>query len=79
METQQYQIEEQFRVELLELRRKFDKMISDLVDKRDENRIQKMKGRIPGGSVRLLPVDDLPEDPSSIGARDTGGGPERNT
>ena len=83
METQRYRDEERFRVELLEFRRKIDKMIFDLVDKRDEERIQSIKGRnqalapAPGGLIRILPADDLPEDPNAI-ETDKSGGPERH-
>jgi len=87
METQLYRDEERFRVELLELRRKIDKMISDLVDKRDEDRIQTIKGRNHGltpvvGLTRITPADE-PEgievpDPDKQTQVDNRGGPEKH-
>jgi hypothetical protein len=87
METQPYRDAERRRVEVLELRRKFDKMISELVDKWDEEQIQTIKARnhaaaAPVGSTRFMPADepegtDVP-DPDKQGQADKSGGPEKH-
>lgn len=78
MVPQPYRERERWRVELLELRRKIDRMIFDLVDKDDEERIRSLKGRGPSVRVRYAlaepPVDSLPEEPAEL---DHQGGPER--
>ena len=87
METRPYLDSERRRVEVLELRRNIDKMISVLVDKWDEELIQSIKGRNHGltavvGLTRITPADE-PEgievpDPDKQTQVDNRGGPEKH-
>lgn len=74
-----YRDRERQRVQLLELRRKIDKMICDLVDQEDEERIRSIKGRAHQTNRLILPppADSLPEEPDALEAEHSGG-PERH-
>lgn len=62
MEPMTFQDKERFRVKLLEMRKKIDKIIWDLVDDLDNDLIQSIKGRMPANHVTPTPIRITSED-----------------